>query len=90
MAEQTSEAAQVAVTFPDPPPFWRDFTPDRLRTLETLRKERGAGSDNARLADIPADLINLQPPAEPADGTWRVFGEEQTVSSAGSVLLSLR
>ncbi|KFA46087.1 hypothetical protein S40293_07743 [Stachybotrys chartarum IBT 40293] len=87
MEEQ--EQLSLASTFPNPPPFWRDFTPDRISRIEKLRKahveqsqtqdsQRGSAVDEKtlRIPDIPDDLITLQPPAEPSDGRWRVFGDQ--------------
>ncbi|KAH7323084.1 mediator complex, subunit Med7 [Stachybotrys elegans] len=86
MADQ--EPLSLASTFPNPPPFWKDFTPDRTARIEKLRAtyiERAEAQEpNAppideatlRLPELPEELINLQPPAEPADGRWRVFGDQ--------------
>ncbi|KND92770.1 Mediator of RNA polymerase II transcription subunit 7 [Tolypocladium ophioglossoides CBS 100239] len=85
MADQEpQETLSLASTFPNPPPFWKDFTPDRVARIEDLRRARaedtndGAGADAAlvRLPDLPEELANLQPPPEPADGRWRVFGDQ--------------
>ncbi|PHH77724.1 hypothetical protein CDD83_4092 [Cordyceps sp. RAO-2017] len=79
------EPHSLASTFPNPPPFWKDFTPDRMARMDELRNvhgigpvkgEPGAARPPARLPDVPDDLVNLQPPAEPADGRWRVFGDQ--------------
>ncbi|KAL2759283.1 hypothetical protein ACRALDRAFT_2075780, partial [Sodiomyces alcalophilus JCM 7366] len=71
--------------FPNPPPFWKDFTSDHVARMQELRHERAA-KDNvsesdlpARLPDIPEDLINLQPPTEPPTGTWRVLGGQYSL-----------
>jgi mediator of RNA polymerase II transcription subunit 7 len=32
-----------------------------------------------RIPNVPAPLLNLQPPAEPADGRWRVFGDQYSL-----------
>ncbi|KLU85872.1 hypothetical protein MAPG_04892 [Magnaporthiopsis poae ATCC 64411] len=69
------EEEATHTTFPPPPPFWRDFTPDRLERISQLRHE----SSPIRLDDIPQDLVNLQPPPEPADGQWRCFGSLYTL-----------
>ncbi|EJT75085.1 hypothetical protein GGTG_08923 [Gaeumannomyces tritici R3-111a-1] len=61
-------------TFPPPPPFWRDFTPDRLERIAQLRDR----AQSSRV-DVPPDLVNLQPPLEPADGQWRCFGSLYTL-----------
>ncbi len=82
MADQALESASS--TFPDPPPFWRDFTTDKVERMESLRTRYAdqTGLDSStiiRVPDVPEDLVNLQPPAEPADGKWRLFGMELTV-----------
>ncbi|EHK44660.1 uncharacterized protein TrAtP1_002770 [Trichoderma atroviride] len=82
MAEQ--EPHSLASTFPNPPDFWKAFTPDRIARIEELRRAHAAdeGSDvegadaDVRIANLPEDLIALQPPPEPADGRWRVFGDQ--------------
>lgn len=84
---EPQEALSLASTFPNPPPFWKDFTPDRVARIEDLRSahaedtnnEAGAGAALVRLPDLPEDLARLQPPPEPADGRWRVFGDQYMV-----------
>lgn len=93
MAEQ--EPLTLASTFPNPPPFWKDFTPDKLARIEELRSNAARdGNDNSsdanatsvRIPNVPEDLINLQPPAEPADGRWRVFGDQYMVCGGWHLL----
>lgn len=96
MEEQ--EPHSLASTFPNPPPFWKDFTPDRIARIEELRREHrqqngvlGAEGEAPSTHDsqlpmrlpggVPKELINLQPPAEPEDRRWRVFGDHYTVSA---------
>ncbi|EFY85966.1 Mediator of RNA polymerase II transcription subunit 7 [Metarhizium acridum] len=80
MAEQ--EPHSLASTFPNPPPFWKDFTPDRVARIDELRSAfAGGASDHAsspvvRIPGLPEELTNLQPPPEPSDGRWRVFGDQ--------------
>ncbi|GAW13778.1 hypothetical protein ANO14919_031670 [Xylariales sp. No.14919] len=75
------EPQQVASTWPPPPPFWKDFTPDNVARIEDLRKEKaeslGVHDSSSGHLDIalPRALRNLQPPPEPDDGEWRVFGD---------------
>ncbi|CAI6101252.1 unnamed protein product [Clonostachys chloroleuca] len=80
MADQEQSTSS---TFPNPPPFWQDFTPDNLNRIEQLRKSFAEANPTrdvpTRLPDIPESLINLQPPAEPKDGRFRIFGEHFTV-----------
>lgn len=89
--EQPSQKA-IASQFPNPPPFWRQFTADNVARMRDLRASRaeqdqsqeqsGTGSATelpVRLPDVPADLINLQPPAEPPAGTWKVLGGAYSV-----------
>ncbi|KAK1980641.1 MED7 protein-domain-containing protein [Colletotrichum cereale] len=87
MADNPEEPSQNALssTFPNPPPFWRQFTPENISRIEELRKAQAAKDGVAvkdlpvRLPDIPEDLMHLQPPAEPAAGTWRVLGGNYTL-----------
>ncbi|RDA90842.1 hypothetical protein CP533_1533 [Ophiocordyceps camponoti-saundersi (nom. inval.)] len=65
-----AEPHSLSSTFPNPPPFWQDFTPEKVSRAEALRKTSTA------TADLPPDLIHLQPPREPKDGRWRVFGDQ--------------
>jgi mediator of RNA polymerase II transcription subunit 7 len=74
------EQAHAAATWPPPPPFWKDFTPENIARIEDLRKEtaerRGIQDHiQVRLDSLPRGLRNLQPPPEPEDGEWRVFGD---------------
>lgn len=79
MADQDQNS--LASTFPDPPPFWKDFTPDRVAKIAELRTASAENNDGdgevpVRIDGIPEDLLLLQPPAEPADGRWRIFGDQ--------------
>ncbi|KAF7561669.1 hypothetical protein G7046_g2456 [Stylonectria norvegica] len=81
MADQ--EAHSLASTYPNPPSFWKDFAPDRVKRIEQLRTAhiKKNGGDAAltlmlRVPDVPDELVNLQPPLEPEDGRWRVFGDQ--------------
>ncbi|KAJ2977173.1 hypothetical protein NUW58_g7891 [Xylaria curta] len=74
------EQQQVASTWPLPPPFWKDFTSDNVSRIEELRKETAdrlgvQDTWKVRLDGLPRELRNLQPPPEPEDGEWRVFGD---------------
>ncbi|KAI0517959.1 mediator complex, subunit Med7 [Xylaria bambusicola] len=75
------EEKQIASTWPPPPPFWKAFTPENILRIDALRKEAAENSglqdsSNARLTSLPRELRNLQPPSEPEDGEWRVFGDK--------------
>ncbi|KAI1411084.1 MED7-domain-containing protein [Hypoxylon sp. FL1857] len=77
---EEEQPQQVSSTWPPPPPFWRDFTPENLARINELRKQEAErqGVEDAskvRLEGLPRELRNLQPPLEPADGVWRVFGD---------------
>ncbi|KAF9880539.1 RNA polymerase ii mediator complex protein [Colletotrichum karsti] len=87
MADNPDEPSQnaLASTFPNPPPFWRQFTAENVGRIEELRKSQ-AEKDGvavkdlpARLPNIPEELMHLQPPAEPATGTWKVLGGNYTL-----------
>ncbi|KAK6216947.1 hypothetical protein QIS74_07061 [Colletotrichum tabaci] len=87
MADNAEEPTQnaLASTFPNPPPFWRQFTPENISRIDEFRKAEAEKNGVAvkdlpvRLLDIPEDLMNLQPPAEPSTGTWKVLGGNYTL-----------
>ncbi|KAI2633173.1 MED7-domain-containing protein [Hypomontagnella submonticulosa] len=77
---EEEQAQQVSSTWPPPPPFWRSFTTENLARIDELRKQQAEreGIEDAskvRLQGLPRELRNLQPPLEPEDGSWRVFGD---------------
>lgn len=87
MADQ-EEPHSLSSTFPNPPSFWEAFTPERVARLEKIRQTYADSnglnleSDTTtlhRIPDIPEDLATLQPPPEPSDGRWRVFGDQYMV-----------
>ncbi|KAI0176570.1 MED7 protein-domain-containing protein [Hypoxylon sp. FL1284] len=74
------EQPQVSSTWPSPPPFWRNFTPGNLSRVKELQKQQADRDgvqdvSSVRLSHLPRALRNLQPPSEPADGVWKVFGD---------------
>ncbi|KAH7347131.1 mediator of RNA polymerase II transcription subunit 7 [Plectosphaerella cucumerina] len=77
--EQLSQKA-IASQFPNPPPFWKQFSADNIARLDQIRTEQALKSGTTisglpvRTLGVPDDLVNLQPPAEPVQGTWRVLG----------------
>ncbi|KAG6044095.1 hypothetical protein E4U17_000686 [Claviceps sp. LM77 group G4] len=81
MAEQEAHLS-LASTFPNPPLFWKDFTPERVARIEELRGAfAGAGGSSGaspvvRIPGLPEELVKLQPPLEPADGRWRLYGDQ--------------
>lgn len=85
MADQDGSQAQrmVAATFPGPPPFFLDFTPERIARYEEIRASQHLDNFSSasleRIPNLPSDLVNLQPPAEPENGEWRCFGDRFTV-----------
>lgn len=85
MAEQdpAQSRSALASTWPNPPPFFRDFTEENLARFKQLADAQPGAEDESapvkRISDVPAELATLQPPAEPADGVWRVFGDQYSV-----------
>ncbi|KAK0629314.1 MED7 protein-domain-containing protein [Bombardia bombarda] len=82
---EDGEGKTNAAMMPDPPPFWKSFTPDNLARFDTLKQEfadqHGADIDTiVRIPDISEDLVYLQPPAEPIDSKYRLFDEPQTLA----------
>lgn len=96
MAEQSDnlEFQRKDLTFPLPPPFWKDFTDDNVVRFEAIKARHTLDNFSAEgsslapgdvskhripLDKLPEDLINLQPPAPPDDGKWRCFGQLYTL-----------
>lgn len=85
MADQEgNDPSQASETWPDPPPFWRDFTTEKIEQMESLRTRYAdqnglTASAVVRVPDVPDSLINLQPPPEPTGGKWRLYGIAATV-----------
>jgi len=84
MATDDDDQNKVASLWPDPPLFWKDFTPENIARFETIKQEYAEvnGLDPAnviRVPDIPEELRPLQPPAEPLDGKWKVFGQDMSL-----------
>lgn len=78
----------VSSTWPPPPPFWKSFTPENVSRIAELRKEAAAAAAAAEddtganrrpstlNLPVPKELRHLQPPSEPENGIWRVFGAQ--------------
>ncbi|VBB80390.1 Putative Mediator of RNA polymerase II [Podospora comata] len=85
MAEE-EDTNRVTSTWPDPPPFWKDFTPENISRYNTLKSDYATAHSTpdpdsiTRLPSIPEDVINLQPPPEPTDGKWRLYSEAQALT----------
>lgn len=76
----------ISSTYPNPPDFlWRDFTPDNISRYDELSKKwrqehpDAAGQATILIPDLPEDLRHLQPPPEPADGAWKLYGDRFTL-----------
>lgn len=79
----------VAAAFPPPPPFWKHFTTENIEKLDKLKSEsaKSHGQDpkkkwspsELQALDTPTDLRYLIPPTAPAEGSYSVFGELQSV-----------
>ncbi|KAK5658087.1 hypothetical protein OQA88_2643 [Cercophora sp. LCS_1] len=91
MADIEEDNTKVTSLWPDPPLFWKAHTPENKERWESLRNLYATqnGLDPAtvlRIPDCPEELEYLQPPAEPADGKWRLYGQNHSLDDE---LLSL-
>ncbi|KAK1826827.1 mediator of RNA polymerase II transcription subunit 7 [Podospora conica] len=78
--DDEDDSARVTALFPDPPQFWKAFTPANLSRFESLKQDyidqhNLDPNTVVRIPDVPEDLIYLQPPPEPDDQKWRLFSE---------------
>ncbi|PHH49940.1 Mediator of RNA polymerase II transcription subunit 7 [Ceratocystis fimbriata CBS 114723] len=74
----------LAGRLPDPPPFWKSFTDQNMARIKKLQEAMPAAHPNGssllmRLEGLSPDLLYLQPPAEPPNSEWRVFGNKYTL-----------
>jgi len=90
MAEQQQPQQQpaLAALFPNPPPFWQNFTPENIDRISELRVKEGGEKSRkrdptkelpVRLLDLPPELRLLQPPEPPANDIYKVFGDNYNV-----------
>src|SRR4051812_2476891 len=86
--EDQQQPNPLASAFPNPPPFWQNFTPENLSRISEIRaQEHGTGSKShdhskelpARLLNLPPELRFLQPPPPLTEGIYRVFGDHYDV-----------
>jgi mediator of RNA polymerase II transcription subunit 7 len=70
--------------FPDPPPFYKQFTRENQDRLQLFKSDNGINEDEAesgmlsatQLLSLPPELRCLVPPEPPADDDeYRIFGE---------------
>ena len=83
------EQQGLAAVFPNPPPFWQDFTPDKIEKINELRDQQSKPANKIfdpskelpqRILELPAELRFLQPPPIPDTPVYKVFGDTYNVS----------
>ena len=87
--QQEEQEQQIPTTFPAPPLFFKDFTPENIARIEELRAGQTKGDTKGkydpatslplRILDLPPELRCLQPPGPPANGMYRCFGIDHNV-----------
>lgn len=62
---------------PNPPNFYKQFTPANIERLAQLKQEQGNQTPN--LLSLPPEIRYLVPPEPPADGVYDLFGSTRTI-----------
>ena len=87
------EQQGLAAIFPNPPPFWQDFTPEKIEQIAELRELQSRPASKIfdpskdlppRVLELPAELRFLQPPPLPESSIYKVFGDTYNVSDANT------
>lgn len=72
---QDEEENRVLAFFPDPPPFYKYFTPENRDRLAEIEKEAASNLSTDQILALPTELRYLIPPSPPADDSeFKVFG----------------
>ncbi|KAK4184653.1 putative mediator of RNA polymerase II [Podospora australis] len=84
MAED-DDSLRATALWPDPPPFWKDFTPENIARYDIIkqtyaRRRKRDPKTVLRMPNLPESLINLQPPRRPKEGKWKQFSEQQALT----------
>ncbi|KAJ4350036.1 Mediator of RNA polymerase II transcription subunit 7 [Didymosphaeria variabile] len=85
---QLSPEDEDALTsyFPNPPPFYKHFTPKNIDALAQFKSDQNIENDTAittaQLLQLPTELRYLVPPAPPSPTTeYSVFGKKTTMNA---------
>ncbi|KAF2439585.1 hypothetical protein P171DRAFT_422197 [Karstenula rhodostoma CBS 690.94] len=87
MAQPAPEDEDVLTSyFPNPPPFYKHFTPKNLAALAQFQSAQDTAPDTplttAQLLQLPTELRYLVPPAPPSPSAeYSVFGKKTTVNA---------
>ncbi|KAL1610106.1 Mediator of RNA polymerase II transcription subunit 7 [Paraconiothyrium brasiliense] len=87
MAQPATEDEDVLTSyFPNPPPFYKHFTPKNIDALAQFKSdqniENGTTPTAAQLLQLPTELRYLVPPAPPSPTTeYSVFGKKTTINA---------
>jgi len=82
------EQQGLAAVFPNPPPFWQDFTPEKLEKIAELCDQQTKAANKIfdpskelppRILELPTELRFLQPPPIPDTPVYKVFGDTYNV-----------
>lgn len=87
MAQPAPEDEDVLTSyFPNPPPFYKHFTPKNLDALSQFKSAQDIDANTPlttpQLLQLPTELRYLVPPAPPSPSTeYSVFGKKTTITA---------